>query len=117
MTYMDSDGKHDREGQSVESLEESFASSRYELVQELEVNAVLPALGSNNPVVGTKVLTRVVREVLEKVFEASLERNRELVQGGVCGFGEVSFLYRRVDTWTFLDCESAVGFETFQLYL
>ncbi|KAH1130230.1 hypothetical protein J1N35_001608 [Gossypium stocksii] len=54
---------------------------RRELVQELEVKAILPASGSDNPEVSTEVLTRVVREVLEKVFEASLERNRKLVQG------------------------------------
>ncbi|KAH1107689.1 hypothetical protein J1N35_011457, partial [Gossypium stocksii] len=47
----------------------------------------LPTPGGDNPVVGTEALTRVVRDVLEKVFEARLERNRELDQARsmVCG--------------------------------
>ncbi|KAH1031441.1 hypothetical protein J1N35_043615 [Gossypium stocksii] len=74
-------------GQSGETLEELSASPGRVTVHESEVNVVLPASGSDNPEVGTKVLTQVVREVLEKVFEASLGRNKELVQG------------KRVDYW------------------
>ncbi|KAH1083960.1 hypothetical protein J1N35_023721 [Gossypium stocksii] len=51
------------------------------LVQELEVNRSLPTSGSDNLELGIEVLTRVVRKVSEKVFEVSLERNRELIQG------------------------------------
>ncbi|KAH1122056.1 hypothetical protein J1N35_005216, partial [Gossypium stocksii] len=46
-----------------------------------KANAILLVAGSNNLKVGTEALTRVVREVLEKVFEASLERIREMVHG------------------------------------
>ncbi|KAH1046900.1 hypothetical protein J1N35_037684 [Gossypium stocksii] len=49
-------------------------------IQESKVNTVSPATGNDNTKVGTEALARIVREVLEKVFEASLERNRELVQ-------------------------------------
>ncbi|KAH1082983.1 hypothetical protein J1N35_022744 [Gossypium stocksii] len=78
---MDSDCKQDRESQSSEILEKSFASPGVMFVQESEVNAVLPALGSDNSEVGTYASTQVMREVLKKVFDTSLERNRELVQG------------------------------------
>ncbi|KAH1121388.1 hypothetical protein J1N35_004548 [Gossypium stocksii] len=47
---------------------------------ESKVNVVHSTTGSNNPEVGTEALSRVVREVLEKVFKASLERIREIVQ-------------------------------------
>ncbi|KAH1113572.1 hypothetical protein J1N35_006950 [Gossypium stocksii] len=71
---MDSEGKQNHK--------ESSASLKRETVQELEINASLPTLGSDNPELGTEALTRVVREMLEKVFETSLERNGDSVQGG-----------------------------------
>ncbi|KAH1056783.1 hypothetical protein J1N35_034848 [Gossypium stocksii] len=76
-TNIDSDGNHDREGQSGETLEEFFASLEHKFVQESKVNSISLASGSDNLEVGTEALTRVVREVLEKVFKASLERNKE----------------------------------------
>ncbi|KAK5771218.1 hypothetical protein PVK06_047404 [Gossypium arboreum] len=75
---MDFDGKQDCEDQSSETLKESSASLVRVPVQESKVNAVLLASSSDNLEVGTKALTQFVREVLEKVFEASLKRNREL---------------------------------------
>ncbi|KAH1072998.1 hypothetical protein J1N35_025326 [Gossypium stocksii] len=48
----------------------------------VESQCCSPALSSDDPKVGIEALTRVVREVLEKVFEASLERIGEMVQGG-----------------------------------
>lgn len=78
---MDSGDRLKREDQFGETLEESSALPRRVLVQESEVNAVSLALGSDNPEVGTEALTREVREVLRKVVEAILERNREMVQG------------------------------------
>ncbi|KAH1130606.1 hypothetical protein J1N35_001984 [Gossypium stocksii] len=47
---------------------ESFASLRYVSVQELEGNTILLSSSSDNPELGTEALTRMVREVLEKVF-------------------------------------------------
>ncbi|KAH1108406.1 hypothetical protein J1N35_012174 [Gossypium stocksii] len=41
-------------------------------VQESKDNAILPTSGSNNLELGTEALTYVVREVLEKVFEARI---------------------------------------------
>ncbi|KAH1082665.1 hypothetical protein J1N35_022426 [Gossypium stocksii] len=70
---MDSEGEHNRE--------ESSASPERETVQELEINVSLPTSSSDNLELGSKVLTRVMREVLEKVFDASLVRNGELIQG------------------------------------
>ncbi|KAH1040067.1 hypothetical protein J1N35_041810 [Gossypium stocksii] len=59
----------------------SSASLERKTIQELEINTSSLTLGSDNPELGTEALTQVVREVLEKVFEANLERNRESVQG------------------------------------
>ncbi|KAK5785810.1 hypothetical protein PVK06_040429 [Gossypium arboreum] len=78
---MDSEGKHAREDQPSETLEESLIFPGYVFARELKVNAISLASSSNNPEVGTEALTREVREVLRKVVEASLERNREMVQG------------------------------------
>ncbi|KAH1106620.1 hypothetical protein J1N35_010388 [Gossypium stocksii] len=64
-----------------QDFEELSTSLKREIVQELEVDAILPTSGSNNPELGTDVLTQAVRKVLEKVLEASLERNRELIEG------------------------------------
>ncbi|KAH1073085.1 hypothetical protein J1N35_025413, partial [Gossypium stocksii] len=49
-------------------------------IQEAEASTILPTSGSGNPEIGIEALTQVVREGLEKVFEAILRRNRELVQ-------------------------------------
>ncbi|KAK5771902.1 hypothetical protein PVK06_048158 [Gossypium arboreum] len=49
-------------------------------VQELEVNAISPSTGSDNPELDTEALTRVVREVLEKVFEARIRGPSEMLQ-------------------------------------
>ncbi|KAH1121705.1 hypothetical protein J1N35_004865 [Gossypium stocksii] len=48
-------------------------------VQQSEDNVILSTLGIDNLELGTEVLTRVVREVLEKVFEAKLGKHGELV--------------------------------------
>lgn len=61
------------------TLEGSSAFSGHVFVQESEVNVISPTLGSDNSEVSTEALTRVVREVLEKVVKASIERNGELV--------------------------------------
>ncbi|KAK5825293.1 hypothetical protein PVK06_020108 [Gossypium arboreum] len=68
---MDSEGKQVRD--------ESSASPGRVSVQELEVSAVSPTLGSDSPELGTEALTRIVREVLEKVFKARLERTEEMI--------------------------------------
>ncbi|KAH1091439.1 hypothetical protein J1N35_018698 [Gossypium stocksii] len=59
---------------------ESSASSERVTVQELEVNASLPTLGSDNPDLGTEALTWVVREVLEVVFEERIKEISEMLQ-------------------------------------
>ncbi|KAH1072287.1 hypothetical protein J1N35_024615 [Gossypium stocksii] len=46
-----------------------------------EVAVVSLATGNDNPEVGTETLTQMVREVLQKVFDTSLERIREVVHG------------------------------------
>ncbi|KAK5838966.1 hypothetical protein PVK06_007716 [Gossypium arboreum] len=85
---MDFGFKQDREGQSGETVEKSLASLGGVSIQESEVNAIQSAMGSDNPEVGTEALTRVVREVLEKVFKASLEKTREMVQGRCMDYGK-----------------------------
>ncbi|KAH1121569.1 hypothetical protein J1N35_004729, partial [Gossypium stocksii] len=73
---MDSGGKRDRKDQLGETLEESYKTDmdsggkrdrKDQLVIILEV--------------GIEALTRVAREVLEKVFEARLKKTKEMVQG------------------------------------
>ncbi|KAK5794063.1 hypothetical protein PVK06_035256 [Gossypium arboreum] len=49
-------------------------------VQEFEVSVISLTLGSDNPDLGTEALTRLVREVLEEVFEARVERTGEMLQ-------------------------------------
>ncbi|KAH1091547.1 hypothetical protein J1N35_018804 [Gossypium stocksii] len=78
---MDSESKRDRD--------ESFASLRRVSVQELEDNTILPTSNSDNLELSTEALTQVVKEVLEKVFEAGLERTSELFQASE----NVSLLY------------------------
>ncbi|KAH1107147.1 hypothetical protein J1N35_010915 [Gossypium stocksii] len=57
-------------------------SERYGLISSIWILVISKTVRvSDNLEVGTEALTRVVREVLEKVFEASLERTREMVQG------------------------------------
>ncbi|KAH1040288.1 hypothetical protein J1N35_042031 [Gossypium stocksii] len=51
------------------------------LGQELEVNMSPPTLGCNKPELGTEALTQIVREVLEKVFEAKIRKMSETLQG------------------------------------
>ncbi|KAH1121357.1 hypothetical protein J1N35_004517 [Gossypium stocksii] len=101
---MNSGDKQDREGQFGETLEESLASSGRVSVQESEINAILPAASSDDPEVGTEALTQIVREVLEKVFEASLERTRWMVQAhrrstGPCAIGNLGFSIVIGSTW------------------
>ncbi|KAK5784126.1 uncharacterized protein LOC128283727 [Gossypium arboreum] len=62
---MDSEGKRGHD--------ESFASLRPVSVQELKDSTILPTSGNYNSELGIEALTRVVREVLEKVFEARTE--------------------------------------------
>ncbi|KAH1098064.1 hypothetical protein J1N35_014985 [Gossypium stocksii] len=66
---MDSEGKQGREELPV-SLE-------HEIVQETEVKVSLLTSGSDNPDLGTEALTRLVREMLEEVFEARVKANAE----------------------------------------
>ncbi|KAK5770875.1 hypothetical protein PVK06_047032 [Gossypium arboreum] len=80
-TNIDSESKEEREDQSGETLEESLISTRRVIVQESEVNAILPTSSNDNLELGTEELTRVVSEMLEKVFEARLEKSREMLQG------------------------------------
>ncbi|KAH1030925.1 hypothetical protein J1N35_043099 [Gossypium stocksii] len=47
---------------------------------ELEDNAISLTSGSDNPELGTEALTRVVREVLEIVFEARIRGTSETLQ-------------------------------------
>ncbi|KAH1064704.1 hypothetical protein J1N35_029691 [Gossypium stocksii] len=61
---MDSDGKHNRQKLSAFPGRVS--------VQESEDNVILPTSSSDSPELGTEVLTRILREVLEKVFEARI---------------------------------------------
>ncbi|KAH1090559.1 hypothetical protein J1N35_017816 [Gossypium stocksii] len=49
-------------------------------LKESKANGILPTLGRDNLELGTKALTRVVREVLEQAFKARLERLGGLVQ-------------------------------------
>ncbi|KAK5835799.1 hypothetical protein PVK06_011507 [Gossypium arboreum] len=69
---MDSEGKQGRE--------ESPVSPEHEMVQEIVVKESLPTSGNNNPELGTEALTRMVREVLEEVFEARVKAYSETVQ-------------------------------------
>ncbi|KAH1121390.1 hypothetical protein J1N35_004550, partial [Gossypium stocksii] len=64
-TEMDSEGNQD--------CDESFTPLEGETVQEPVVNAILPASSNDNPEVGTEALSRIVREVLEGVFEARMK--------------------------------------------
>ncbi|KAH1046363.1 hypothetical protein J1N35_037147 [Gossypium stocksii] len=72
--------KRYREDQSGKTFEKSLTSARCVSVQVMEVNAILPTSSSDNSELGTEALTRVVREVLEKVFEPRLERANEMFQ-------------------------------------
>ncbi|XP_052491106.1 uncharacterized protein LOC105791268 isoform X3 [Gossypium raimondii] len=72
--------KRDREDQSGKTLKKSFTSLRRVPIQESEVNAIWPTSGSENLDLGTEALTRIVREVLEEVLKARLDRHRELVK-------------------------------------
>ncbi|KAK5842389.1 hypothetical protein PVK06_004739 [Gossypium arboreum] len=58
---MDSEGKQGRK--------ESAISPEHEMVQETIVKESLPTSSNNSSELGTKALTRLVREVLEEVFE------------------------------------------------
>ncbi|KAK5825160.1 hypothetical protein PVK06_019965 [Gossypium arboreum] len=69
---MDSEGK--------QGCEELPVSLEHEMVQETIVKVSLPTSGNNNPELGTKVLTRLVREVLEEVFEARVKAYGETLQ-------------------------------------
>ncbi|KAK5819424.1 hypothetical protein PVK06_024424 [Gossypium arboreum] len=77
---MDSECKRDRDWLS--------AFPRRVSVQESEVNTISPTSSSDNSELGTEALTQVVREVLEKVFEARLERTREMLQAGCVDCGK-----------------------------
>ncbi|KAH1098412.1 hypothetical protein J1N35_015333 [Gossypium stocksii] len=61
---MNSKGKRD--------CKESFASPGDVFILELDVNASLLTMGSDNLELGTEALTRVVREVLEDVLEVRI---------------------------------------------
>ncbi|KAK5785654.1 hypothetical protein PVK06_040256 [Gossypium arboreum] len=55
----------------------SSTSPRRETVQESRVSVISPTSGSDNPEFGTEALNPIVREVLEKVFEARLRESSE----------------------------------------
>ncbi|KAH1074184.1 hypothetical protein J1N35_026512, partial [Gossypium stocksii] len=58
------------------------------------VNAISPASDSDNQEAGTKALTRLVREVLEEVFEARIGAISETLQDRcmTMGRGEIAVL-------------------------
>ncbi|KAH1045842.1 hypothetical protein J1N35_036626 [Gossypium stocksii] len=58
----------------IQDRKESSASPKRETIQEAEVNVILLTSGSDNPKLGTKALTRIVREVQKGVFEVRMRR-------------------------------------------
>lgn len=78
---MDSCDKQEYEEQPCKILDESLTSQGRVSAHELEFIVVLPATGGGNPKVGAEVLTQLVREILERIFQASLEKTKEVVQG------------------------------------
>ncbi|KAH1114385.1 hypothetical protein J1N35_007763 [Gossypium stocksii] len=60
--------------------EESSTALKHVIVQEMEVNTSLPTLGSVNLELDIEALTRVVREILEGVFEARIKEIGETLQ-------------------------------------
>ncbi|KAH1056854.1 hypothetical protein J1N35_034919, partial [Gossypium stocksii] len=71
-TAMDSEGK--------QGHDELPVSPEHKIVQETEVKVSPPTSGSDNPELGTEALTRLVREMLEEVFEAKVKVNSETLQ-------------------------------------
>ncbi|KAK5772401.1 hypothetical protein PVK06_048689 [Gossypium arboreum] len=71
--------------ESKQDSEESSISLGRKPIQESEDSANLPTLGSSNPELSIETLTWVVREVLEKVFEAKVREASETLQAR-CGF-------------------------------
>ncbi|KAH1031762.1 hypothetical protein J1N35_043936 [Gossypium stocksii] len=55
-------------------------SPKHESIQEVVVKVSPSTSGSDNPELGTEALTRLVREVLEEVFEARIKVNGETRQ-------------------------------------
>ncbi|KAH1098527.1 hypothetical protein J1N35_015448 [Gossypium stocksii] len=72
MKNMDFEDEHD--------YKESFTSPERKTIQELKGNTSLSTLGSDNPKLGTEAITLVVREVLERVFEARIRKTSETLQ-------------------------------------
>ncbi|KAK5819128.1 hypothetical protein PVK06_024089 [Gossypium arboreum] len=64
-------GKQDRK--------ESTISPGCVSTQESEVSVILPTLGRENLELGTEALTWVVREVLDKVFEARINETSDML--------------------------------------
>ncbi|KAK5845774.1 hypothetical protein PVK06_001996 [Gossypium arboreum] len=62
---MDFEGKQGRK--------ELLVSSKHEMVQETVVKVSQLTSGNNNPELGTEALIRLVKEVLEEVFEARVK--------------------------------------------
>ncbi|KAH1032705.1 hypothetical protein J1N35_044879 [Gossypium stocksii] len=50
------------------------------IIQELEFNMSPPTSGSDNPELGFEALTRVVKKVLEEVFEGKIREISETLQ-------------------------------------
>ncbi|KAH1114205.1 hypothetical protein J1N35_007583 [Gossypium stocksii] len=63
-----------------QSHEELSVSLEHESVRDMEVKVSLLTSGNDNPELGTKALTRLVREVLEEVIEARVRANGETLQ-------------------------------------
>ncbi|KAH1121818.1 hypothetical protein J1N35_004978 [Gossypium stocksii] len=64
---MESEGKQGRDELTISPEHETF--------QEVVVEVSLPTSGGDNPELGTEALNRLVREVLEEVFEARIKVN------------------------------------------
>ncbi|KAK5772099.1 hypothetical protein PVK06_048369 [Gossypium arboreum] len=64
-------------GLGKQNCEEQSVSLRRVSVQELEDSAILPTWSSDNSELGNEALTRVVMEILEKVFEARIRESSE----------------------------------------
>ncbi|KAH1056803.1 hypothetical protein J1N35_034868 [Gossypium stocksii] len=77
---MDSNGKQGREELPV-SLE-------HENVWETKVKVSPPTAGNDNPKLGTDALTRLVRKVLEVVFEPRVKANDETIQARCLEFSK-----------------------------
>ncbi|KAH1048239.1 hypothetical protein J1N35_039023 [Gossypium stocksii] len=77
---MDFEGKQDHA--------ESSASPGHVSVQESKVNTIKPTSGSDNPELGTEALTRIVKKVLEEMFEVRIRGISETLQARCVDYGK-----------------------------